>query len=129
MKATFAAAINCLDGRTQIPVIEYTKKVGKVDYVDMITEPAVCKTLAENKDTEVVEFIRRKLLISVSRHGSKTVVLAGHHDCTGNPTDKDTQVTQILASLEVIRSWNLGIRAEGVWVDENWQVVPIVERR
>ena len=35
-KITFATAINCMDGRVQIPVIEYLKKEFKVDYVDMI---------------------------------------------------------------------------------------------
>lgn len=35
----FAAAINCMDGRTQVPVIEFLKNKYGVDYVDMITEP------------------------------------------------------------------------------------------
>lgn len=128
MKPRFGAAINCIDGRTQTAVIEHTKTVYTVDFVDLITEPGVCKILAENKQPEVVESIRHKLHISVNRHGSKIVVLAGHHDCAGNPADKDTQISQILAALDVIRSWNLGVQAQGVWVDENWQVIPLTER-
>lgn len=35
----FATAINCIDGRTQLPVIEWARKKYGVDYVDMITKP------------------------------------------------------------------------------------------
>jgi hypothetical protein len=35
----FATAINCRDGRTQLPVIEWLKKEYGATYVDMITEP------------------------------------------------------------------------------------------
>jgi hypothetical protein len=35
----FAAAINCMDGRAQLPVIEWLKRECGVDYVDTITEP------------------------------------------------------------------------------------------
>ncbi len=47
--ATFATAINCMDGRTQEPIINYMKNKFKVDYVDMISEPGPVKALAENK--------------------------------------------------------------------------------
>ena len=46
----FATAINCMDGRTQIPVIEWLKKEYGVDYVNMINEPGPNKILAENRD-------------------------------------------------------------------------------
>ncbi len=36
---TFATAINCMDGRVQLPVIAYLKSKYVVDYVDAITEP------------------------------------------------------------------------------------------
>jgi len=39
---TFAAAINCIDGRTQAAVIEYLKRAYALDFVDMITEPGLC---------------------------------------------------------------------------------------
>ena len=34
----FVTAINCMDGRVQVPVIEWLKKEYKADDVDMITE-------------------------------------------------------------------------------------------
>jgi len=42
----FATAINCMDGRTQEPVITWIKKNYHVDFVDMITEPGPVKYLA-----------------------------------------------------------------------------------
>ena len=49
-KETFATAINCMDGRTQEPIISWAKKAFEVDYVDAITEPGPDKILAEGPD-------------------------------------------------------------------------------
>jgi hypothetical protein len=46
----FVMAINCMDGRTQLPIIEWLKKEYGATYVDMITEPGPNKIPAENKD-------------------------------------------------------------------------------
>ena len=69
----FATAINCMDGRTQLPVIEYMKSRYGVDYVDMVTEPGTNKILAENGDKTTIESIKRRVKISVERHNSKQI--------------------------------------------------------
>ncbi len=46
---TFGTAKNCLDGRVQIPVLDWIKLHSRVQYVDMITEPGVDKVLAQGK--------------------------------------------------------------------------------
>jgi hypothetical protein len=117
---SFATAINCMDGRTQIPVIDFIRKKYKVDYVDMITEPGPIRVLAENTDEPTIESIKRRVGISTGKHGSIHIVIIGHHDCAGNPLDKATQLKQILESIWTVRSW--GFRAEtlGLWIDENW---------
>jgi carbonic anhydrase len=94
----------------------------KVDYVDTITEPGPNKILAENKDAIYVESIKRRVAISVNKHGSRIVAVLGHHDCAGNPVDKATQIAQIKESLKVIDSWDFPVRSVGLWVDENWNV-------
>ncbi|MBC7345036.1 MAG: hypothetical protein H5U03_06435, partial [Clostridia bacterium] len=88
----FAATINCMDGRTQLPVINYVKDKYGVDYVDVITEPGPNKLLAERGDEALLASIRRRLEISVLKHGSRHVVIVGHHDCAGNPVEKETQL-------------------------------------
>lgn len=87
---SFATAINCIDGRTQIPVIDYIRKKYKVDYVDMITEPGPIRVLAENTDKPTIESIKRRVGISTEKHGSVHIVIVGHHDCAGNPVEKAT---------------------------------------
>ncbi len=87
MKRTFAAALNCIDGRIQVPVIEYLKHRFAVDFVDMITEPGMCGLLAENREDAAVS-IRNKFELSHRRHGPKLVAIVGHHDCAGFPVDK-----------------------------------------
>lgn len=119
---TFAATINCMDGRTQLPVINYVKDKYGVDYVDVITEPGPNKLLAERGDEALLASIRRRLEISVLKHGSRHVVIVGHHDCAGNPVEKETQLRQIADAVETVRSWGLPCEVAGVWVDEHWKV-------
>lgn len=115
----FATAINCMDGRTQLPVNEWMKREYKVDYVDTITEPGPNKILAENKD---VESIRRRVMISVHKHGSKNIAIVGHHDCAGNPVEKNMQLEHLAAAIKTVESWDLGVKVVGLWLGEGWKV-------
>jgi hypothetical protein len=117
---SFATAINCMDGRTQIPVIDYIRKKYKVDYVDMITEPGPIRVLAENKDKPTLESIKRRVGISTGKHGSGNIVIVGHHDCAGNPVEKETQLKQIQESIRTVRSWGPKAEIIGLWIDEKW---------
>lgn len=122
---SFATAINCMDGRTQIPVIEYMKKKYGVDYVDMITEPGPIKILAENKDETMLNSIKRRVEISTIKHGSKHIAIAGHHDCAGNPVEKEMQLKQILKSIKTIRSWGFKGEIVGLWIGEDWKAYEV----
>ena len=115
----FATAINCMDGRTQLPVNDWMKKEYGVDYVDTITEPGPNKILAENND---VESIKRRVLISVNRHGSENIAIVGHHDCAGNPVEKEKQLSHIKNAIKTVESWGLDAKVMGLWVDESWLV-------
>jgi len=118
----FAAAINCMDGRVQIPVIEYLKQQYRIDYVDMITEPGPERLLAEGKDKTCIQSIQKRLEISVARHNSSLVAIVGHHDCAGNPADKETKLEQIKTAIKAVMSWNFQVEVIGLHIDENWQV-------
>jgi len=122
----FGTAINCMDGRVQIPVIEWLKKQYDVDYVDMITESGPERLLAEEKDRMSIESIRKRLQISVTRHNSNIVAVVGHHDCAGNPTDKETQLRQISNAVRTVESWDFEVRVVGLWVDEKWEVREVI---
>ncbi|OGN97881.1 MAG: hypothetical protein A2Z77_02005 [Chloroflexi bacterium RBG_13_51_36] len=111
-----------MDGRVQIPVIEWLKRQYGVDYVDMITEPGPERLLAERKDRRSIESIGKRLELSVTRHNSKLVAIVGHHDCAGNPADKETQPKQILAAIRTVQSWFSDIEVIGFRIGENWEV-------
>jgi hypothetical protein len=46
MVMTFCTVVNCIDGRVQLPVIEFLKNRFGVDFVDCITEAAPVRILA-----------------------------------------------------------------------------------
>ena len=119
---TFATAINCMDGRVQLPTHEWLMNTLGVDCVDTITEPGPIKILAENKDPAGIESIKRRVDISVTKHGSRCIAVLGHYDCAGNPVDKPTQIEQIRKSLQTIASWGFPVKIIGLWIDENWRV-------
>lgn len=125
-KETFATAINCMDGRTQEPIISWAKKTFEVDYVDAITEPGPDKILAEGSDT-LVESIKNRVMISVNKHGSQNVIMVSHHDCAGNPVSKKEHLDQLKKSVDVISSWELGVEIIGVWIGEDWKVNKLIE--
>ena len=45
-KGKFATSVSCMDGRIQIPLINWIKENFSVDYVDTITEPGIDKLVA-----------------------------------------------------------------------------------
>ncbi len=107
----FATAINCMDGRVQLPVINWLRENLSVDYVDMITEPGPDKILAEGT------------AISVNKHGSDTILVAAHDDCAGNPVARAQHEMHVRQSVIRIRSWNLPVkRIFGAWIGEDWKV-------
>lgn len=120
----FGTVINCMDGRTQLPVNEWMRKEYHLDFVDTITEPGPDKMLAEN-DPETVPSIRKRVAISVEKHGSGIVAVVAHHDCAGNPVPKDEHIKQVHKAIDLINSWNLPVKVIGVWVNENWKVEAI----
>jgi hypothetical protein len=118
----FATAVNCMDGRVQLPVINWLRENLSVDYVDMITEPGPDKILAEGS-AATQDSIKARVLISVNKHGSDTILVAAHHDCAGNPVARAQHEEHIRQSIIRIHSWNLPVkRIFGAWIGENWKV-------
>ncbi len=123
MKNIFVTAINCIDGRVQKPVTEFAIRKFRADYVDLITEPGPDKILSENKSPNIIESVKRRALISIEKHKSKIVIIAGHHDCSANPVGREEHYRQIKEAVQNIKAWNLEVDVYGVWVDKNWEAV------
>jgi len=121
----FGTAINCMDGRTQLPVTGWMQARYDLDYVDMITEPGPDKMLSQGRP-EQVESIRSRVLISVNAHGSQIILVAAHHDCAGNPVTKEEHIRMLRDCLKVVKSWDLPVKdVIGVWINDSWAVEPI----
>jgi len=117
MKKRFGTALNCIDGRTQIPVIKWLEKNFDVDYVDLITEPGIDKVLSQGHWFET-ERLREKVIISMTAHNSSVVAVVGHYDCAANPVSDCEHFRDIIASVNTVKSWGLPVRVFGLWVDK-----------
>jgi carbonic anhydrase len=125
---SFCTVINCMDGRVQLPVIEYLQENLGVQCVDSVTEPGPVLLLAERADAAAVDSILRRVAISTDVHGSKVVAVVAHHDCAGNPADEATQRGQLGRALDFVSQSVPGVLVLGLWVDSEWSVFE-AERR
>lgn len=123
----FCTAINCMDGRAQLPVISYLKERFNADHVDMVTEAGVNRVLALAQDTSTIESIQRRVRISVQRHQSVGVAVAGHHDCAGNPVSDVQQNAETLAAVHSVHKLFPDIPIIGLWLNECWNVEELPE--
>ena len=121
----FCTAINCVDGRVQVPVIRYLQDRFDVDYVDVVSEPGPNRVLAEGHDTIALASIERGVKISVDHHQSLGIAVIGHHDCAGNPSSKIEQNQQTTAAVRRIQKAFGHVPVIGLWVDENWNVLEV----
>ncbi len=122
----FASVINCMDGRTQLPVLQWIIENYDIDYPDMITEAGPIKIIAENKDKKLIEAIKYRLNISVNKHHSRLIFVVAHYDCAGNPVLKQKQLKQLKKALKRIKKWNYDVdKIVGLWVGKNWNVKPV----
>lgn len=119
MSAKFGIAINCIDGRIQIPINQWLKANYNIDNVDTITEHGIVKLFSDSKG---IEKIKSKVTLSIKQSDSKIILVSAHHDCEGNQIQKDEQISQIKDAVVTIRSWKLAPTVIGIWVNEQFQV-------
>ncbi len=124
---SFCAAINCMDGRVQLPVIRYLQQRFDVAFVDMITEPGPCRILAEGSDDSRRQAIFERCDLSVAKHRAVAIAVVAHHDCAGNPVHEAVQRRQLAKSLETLRGRYNHLTLIALCVDERLVVheVPV----
>lgn len=118
----FATVVNCMDGRVQLPVIDFMKARYSVDFVDVITEPGPVKVISEQRNAFQVYSIQQRLMISQEKHSSQNLALVAHYDCAGNPVEKEKQIEQLRSALDSIHLWSFKGSVVGLWVNENGAV-------
>ena len=119
---TFFTVINCIDGRIQLPVIQYLQQKYNVEFIDSITEAGPNLILADNIDSSTVQSIYNKLNISFNNHKSEGLAIVGHYGCAGNPASKNEQIEHIQKAIKLIQNKYNEKEIIGLWVDHNFEV-------
>jgi hypothetical protein len=114
-----------MDGRVQLPVIKHLHKRFNAKYVDSITNPGPNLILSEQNNLILVKHILDRLTISIEKHNSEGIAIAGHFDCAGNPAPKEKQIEHIQKAIQFLHGQYEKIEIIGLWVDENLEVQEI----
>jgi hypothetical protein len=105
-------------------VADWIKLHGRVQYVDMITEPGIDRVLAEDKPNRIAAVVK-KLRTSITVHQVSIVAVAGHFECAANDANFEKHSEQIKISVDLISSWRFGIRIVGLYVNQ-WNSVDLI---
>ncbi|NYB53012.1 MAG: hypothetical protein HVN35_10715 [Methanobacteriaceae archaeon] len=125
MELKFATCLNCIDGRVQIPVINWITQNYEIDYVDMVTEAGMDGLLADNSFNPV--HVLRKLAISIGNHNSNTIFIVGHYDCAANQVSEDVHKLHIKKAVQRIKNYTLSCKIVGLWISENFEVEKVCQ--
>ncbi len=122
MEKKFAAAVNCMDGRVQLPVIHYLQNHTSAEYIDMITEPGPVQYLAKGSGDHYNSIVAR-VRVSLESHKSETLAITAHFDCAGNPLDEAAQRHQLekaYTNLKRLLPENINLLC--LWIDADFCV-------
>lgn len=122
MNFKFGTAINCIDGRTQEPVIDFMKQKYGIDGVDMVTFPGVDGVISSLGNFNTIALIRNAVSISIEKHGSRIIAVVGHSDCAGNPGNREHHYAHIRKAVQQVSSWNFDAKIVGFYVNDKWQI-------
>ncbi len=117
----FATALNCMDGRAQLPIIKMVQKLSGAEFVDMITEAGIDEIIASSTDAVLMEGIKKRINISTDNHGSEFIAVVGHDGCAGNPVDEATHRVHIAAACEVLKKQYPAAEVVGIWLDAEFK--------
>ena len=123
----FAVVLNCIDGRTQQPLLDWVREELDVAHVDVVTEPGVDGVLAHGDDRALQDLLD-KVCVSRLAHGAVALVVAGHHDCAANPGDAEAHAADVSRAVEAVSAALPELPVRGVYVDRTWSVVPVGRR-
>ena len=122
----FYTVINCMDGRVQLPVINYLQKRFNINFVDSVTEAGPNLILSEDKNKILIQSIINRVQISVEHHNSVGIAIVGHHGCAGNPASKNEQVIHIEKAVQSLQQQYKNKEVTGLWVDNHWDIHEVI---
>ncbi len=125
LRKRFGTVINCMDGRTQVPVIRHLQQRWDVAYVDTVTEPGPVRILAEQAPPQTLASLFHRVDISVHHHRSVGLAVVAHEDCAGNPVPRDVQIQQLRKAWRILRDRYPQHEVVLLWVDAHQRVEEI----
>lgn len=114
-----------MDGRVQLPVLQWIKANYPVDFVDVITEAGMDGVLANQGD---ISEILRSIAISVNVNHSTTLFVVGHHDCRGNPVAEPEHRSEISQAVQRLKGHWPGQAIIGLWVNPSWEIEAVSQK-
>lgn len=126
---SYCTSIHCMDGRIQESIRSYLTAKYDVKYVDTITEAGPCKILSQNENRGIINSIHSRITISLQKHNSSLIAISGHHDCAGNPVDDEIQRQQIRQAIKFLKDFYAHVEVTGFWIDSEWKLIPLADRK
>ncbi len=123
---TFATALNCMDGRVQLPVNDAVRSIFGVTCVDTITEPGIVKFLSDETDAPETSIALANIKISLDNHGSQGIAIAAHDDCAGNQLSEAAQKEQLARAVAFLKTHFPTTKIVGLWLGLDWKVETVV---
>ena len=118
MGHSFATALNCMDGRIQLPVTLYLLDRLGVEYIDTITEAGIVRFFSGETDSSQTEAALSSIRISLDKHGSRQIAIAAHDDCAANPIQVHEQQAQVIEGVAFLKNRFPQCDIFGLWVDD-----------
>lgn len=122
---SFATAINCMDGRVQLPVNRYLQDRFGAGHIDTVTEAGPVGILAREPDSEVARSIYQRVEMSLNVHHSTGLAIVAHTDCAGNPIADKAQRSELATAVHRLTERYPGVAVIGLWLGEDWSVAEI----
>jgi len=90
LSVKFIAYVGCMDGRPLLSFLEHVRDtIGHHVWPDTIARPGMDKLGSEASEEQFAE-LQEQIEISKT-HGSKTIYVAGHALCAGNPDSTEEE--------------------------------------
>ncbi|EEX75537.1 hypothetical protein GCWU000323_00136 [Leptotrichia hofstadii F0254] len=110
-----------MDGRFIHILNEYIRGNYRYTFVDTITDAGAVNKIVNDED--YLKSIEDKVvLISVNKHKSDHIFVAGHSDCAGCPIDDETQKGYIRQAAEKMHNDLPHEAVTGLFVHENGEI-------
>jgi len=110
-------AVNCVDGRAQLPVIEFIKREYGWSLFDVITEWNPAYVLSERNTSIEANSIMEKIESLIKNNIYNTIVITAHHGCADNCESDADYSRHLNLSVRYVGKHFPELKVIGLWID------------